>query len=502
FVPARLRGFANLVTDPWNGTVRAIYPGRLGDDGVFIPGIVSALAGKLGYPPAHAELPVAWHGRPDAGIEPFRMFPAQLVPSLPATWLKDKIILIGADLAHTDRHRTPFAAGLPGGGGYLPGILVHAHTLAQLMEERRSVRLGEINEIMLIIVFAATGALLGHLALPLGRRILASTLFIGMLWLSGLIIFNINGFLMPLLSPTLAFAISQWLSDAYSSGEANRQRRFIKEAFGRYLSPSLVEQLLRYPGRLELGGERRYITILFTDIAGFTDLAERIEPATLSRLMNTYFEGVCGAVLAHGGMVNEFIGDAVLALFGAPITLADHAKRAIACARDIDSFSERFRNDCAANGIKFGETRIGMHTGDVMVGNFGSTTRFKYGAMGDAVNTASRIEGLNKHVAGRVMASGVTIADADETGARPVGDFLLKGRHRPLPVFDLTPNGDADALAAYRAAFSLLQNGGTEAARSAFEKLAIMFPGDPLIAFQLTRLRTGVISALVVMTEK
>ena len=502
FVPPRLRGFSNVVTDPWNATVRWIYPGRVGDDGVFIPGVVSALAAKLGYQPWGSDQAIAWRGRPSAGTSPFRSFPAHLVADLPAVWFKDKIIFIGADLTLTDRHRTPFAAAFAGRAGYLPGVVIHAHGLNQLMTARPSPFLSERAEIALIAALALTGTLLGRLGLSLALRILAAGLVLAALWGGGFYVFEACGLLIPLVGPSLAFAIAHWLSDAYSSSEARRQRRFIKEAFGRYLSRPLVEHLLREPDRLALGGERRRITILFTDIADFTRLSEQLEPVVLSRLVNSYFEGVCGAVLSHGGMVNEFIGDAVLAFFGAPVVQPDHAARALACARAIDAFSEGFRAEMAGSSIPLGATRIGIHTGEVMLGNFGSKDRFKYSALGDTVNTASRIEGLNKYFGSRAMASGSTVSEAGDGDARPVGPVVVKGRSEPLPVFDLTPGPDAAQRERYHAAFTLLEQGRTEAALAAFAALAADVPTDRLAAFHLSRLKAGATGTLIVMSEK
>jgi class 3 adenylate cyclase/CHASE2 domain-containing sensor protein len=503
FVPLPLRGFANLVTDPWDGTVRWLYPGRRHEQGAFIPGAASALALKLGHQPAEERLPIAWRGRPDAATASFRSFPAHFLPALPAAWFKDRIVLIGADLTLTDRHRTPFAAALPGREGVLPGIVIHAHALDQLMSGRTAPAIGRQGEAALALLFALLGMLSGSLIQGLGWRLLAAGLVLAGLWVGGYSLFAGTGILVPLLGPSLAFVIAHGLSDAYSSSEARRQRKFIQDAFGRYLSPPLVEQLLHDPSRLTLGGERRHMTILFTDIAGFTHLSEHMEPEQLGQLLNAYFEGICGAVLAHGGMVNEFIGDAVLAFFGAPLEQPDHAARSLACARAIDAFAERFRCERQAEGLGFGITRIGLHTGEVAIGNFGAPDRFKYSALGDTVNTASRIEGLNKHVGSRAMASGTTVAAAADSGARPVGEVVLKGRDEPLPVFELpmatAVNAGPDA---YRAAFALLEQGRTAEARAAFEGLAAAFPADALVGFQLGRLRAGAAGTRIVMTEK
>jgi len=503
FVPPHLRGYANLVTAPLDGTVRWLFPGALLPDGGFVPGVAPALAAQLGIKTDRRERLIRWHGRPDSMAQPFPSFRADLVKVLPPSWLSGKIVLVGADLALSDRHRTPFSTITPGQAGNLPGIVIHAHALAQLLDGRNTRLIDGPLALVLVALAALAGSLLSRLPINLWLRLPLTLLVLLALWAAAFTLFQRFDLMLPLIAPSLALALAQWLTDLYFGGLARRQRRFIEQAFGRYLSRDLVRQLMNDPTRLRLGGERRELTILVTDIAGFTSLAERLAPETVSVLLNTYFEGVCRAVLEHGGMVNEFLGDSVLAFFGAPLAQDDHCARALAAARAIDAFAERFRRERIAEGIAFGATRIGVHGGVAMVGNFGSHERFKYVALGDTVNTASRLEGLNKHFGTRLLTSGPTLAGSAPETVRPLGAVVLKGRHEALPVFELL-SAEAQAepwLTRYRAAFALMEAGAAEAL-AAFAALAAEVPGDPVIALHHQRLSDGANDAVVVMTEK
>ncbi|MBI1206163.1 MAG: CHASE2 domain-containing protein [Azospirillum sp.] len=503
FLPVSLRGFASLLTDPLDGTVRRLFSGAALPDGRFVRGAASALAVKLGYRPADGAVPIAWHGRPDQETLPFRQFRADLVKILPAAWFQDRIVLVGADLTLTDRHRTPFSTAVPGEAGNLPGVVIHAHGLAQLIGGRRPAEPEGGWAIAAVGIASLVGSLLARLPVSLLVRLPLSLAVLGLWWGGGFLVFREWGEIIPLMASSLGLAGAQWATDVYFGAQARRQRQFIELAFGRYLSRDLVHQLMADPSRLKLGGERRRLTIVITDIEGFTALSEQLDPETVSRLLNGYFDGVCSAVLDHGGMINEFLGDSVLAFFGAPVAQDDHAARGLACARAIHQFSERFRETCRGQGIGLGRTRVGVHSGEAVVGNFGSEARFKYVALGDTVNTASRIEGLNKHFSTHLLCSGATVEPSGDRATRPLGSVVLKGRREAVEIHEILPSTAASLawLEAYRSAFTLMQAGSRDAL-PAFQALAAERPNDPVVACHLARLGAGARDAVVVMTEK
>ena len=194
---------------------------------------------------------------------------------------------------------------------------------------------------------------------------------------------------------------------------------------------------------------------------------------------------------AHEGTLDRIVGDAVAIMFSAPVHQPDHQKRAYDCALAMQRYATQYALDLQARGIPFGHTRIGVHCGEVIVGNFGGSTIFDYRALGDAVNTASRLEGVNKHLGTRLCVSAVTLADCRGVSARPVGRLVLVGKTEPLPVFEpltpQTPPGYAP-LAAYDEAYHALASGDPGAAER-FARLHAAHPDDPLVRLHHTRLQ-------------
>jgi class 3 adenylate cyclase len=228
-----------------------------------------------------------------------------------------------------------------------------------------------------------------------------------------------------------------------------------------------------------------------------------VETKELGRVLNDYLEVMTGIVQKHGGMVDKFIGDAVVAIFNAPIDLPDHASAAVRCALEMDRFSNRFGAEQKARGIPFGITRIGVHTGNAMVGNFGSRTRHNYTASGDAVNTAARLESLNKYLGTHISVSGSTRERCKGVTLRPVASVVLKGKTTAIDVWEPLQQDEARSLfiTQYLLAYQALKNGSREVV-GLFEDMARDHSGDVCVAFHLKRLRQGETGATVVMTEK
>jgi class 3 adenylate cyclase len=291
-----------------------------------------------------------------------------------------------------------------------------------------------------------------------------------------------------------------------------RARRLIHEAvnlekantqLGRYFSPNLVRKLVENPNLLHLGGERRELSFVFTDLAGFTSLVEKQEPNVVVPLLNEYLDAMVDIVFKHDGTVDKFVGDAIHVIFGAPIAQPDHAARAVACALEMDTFAHAFARRKQEAGIPLGETRIGVNSGNVIVGNFGGDSMFDYTAHGDAINTAARLESLNKHLGTRIAVSAGAARLIPDFAGRPAGTFILQGKSQRLEVLEpLSPDeAAAPAVQAYVAAYRMLENGQPDA-RRAFESLAESPKRDPLVEFHLTRIRSGESGVTIVMTEK
>jgi adenylate cyclase len=275
-----------------------------------------------------------------------------------------------------------------------------------------------------------------------------------------------------------------------------RQRQAIAErahaSLSRYFSPNLAKRLASDAEAIDLGGQRREIATLFTDITSFTALVETLEPEVLGPLLNEYLTGMTDIVFAHEGTVAKIVGDALHVLFGAPGEQADHAARAVACALALDEHAEVFRERCHKRGIALGATRIGVHAGPAIVGNFGGSRFFDYTAYGDTINVAARLEEANKQLGTRICVSATLADKVRDFRGRPIGDLVLRGKTEALQAFQplQLEQFDDPATASYLDAFAKLKAGDPNAL-AAFAAYVGKQPGDQLASFHLRRLLNG-----------
>jgi adenylate cyclase len=278
--------------------------------------------------------------------------------------------------------------------------------------------------------------------------------------------------------------------------EAERARAQLS----RYFSPSLADRLAEATEDIDLGPQRREVTSMFTDIAGFTTLAESLEPSLIAPLLNEYLTGMTEIVFDHAGTLVKISGDALNVLFGAPTEQPDHAARGVACAIALDAYAEEFRARWRSKGVAFGITRIGINSGPALVGNFGGGRLFDYNAHGDTINTANRLEAANKQLGTRICVSGSVVERIPDFPGRPVGNLILRGRREALPAFEpLTMERHVDAqTAAYLEAFAKMQ-AEDPVALPAFAALLGQTGSDGLVSFHLRRLlagKTGIVVTL------
>jgi adenylate cyclase len=323
--------------------------------------------------------------------------------------------------------------------------------------------------------------------------------------LLGAIVYEAFGmaFWLPGLPAALAWVGAAGVTNWVLHAQTKRDRAQLHRLFEYYLDRKIIDEMVRQNTLPKLGGENRVISVLFTDVANFTSFSEGMDPEVLTALVNDYFEGVCEAIEAEAGLVDNFVGDAVLALFGAAQEQPDHADRAVSAALAIDVFASHFSASQHSRGIDFGITRIGVHSGPAMVGNIGTRKRLIYGALGDVLNTGSRLEGLNKVTGTRICVSGDTVSQSRRHVFRPVGEFVVKGRHHATEVFaPLDPRANRpERLARYETAFAALRAGDPGAAAQ-FAELHREDPADPSVAFHLKRLEAGQSGSEIVMAEK
>jgi adenylate cyclase len=268
----------------------------------------------------------------------------------------------------------------------------------------------------------------------------------------------------------------------------------------RYFSPGLVDLLSQDAEDIDLGAQRRDITSMFTDIASFTTLVEGLPPDTIGPLLNEYLSGMTQIVFRHGGTLVKIIGDALNILFGAPTDQPDHAERAVGCALALDAFSEAFRGRWRERAVAIGVTRIGIHSGPALVGNFGGGQFFDYTAYGDTINVAARLEAANKQFGTRVCVSGSVVERTPDFRGRPVGYLRLRGRSEDLLAHEpLTAERHHDALTVeYRQAYARCE-ACDPAALPAFAALLGRDSGDGLVSFHLKRLLAGAVGVAVAL---
>ena len=511
FIPPSKRAEANLLTDPFDQSVRKINPGgertpsgqRI-DTPHHPAGFVRKTLELYGRQAPKEAIEIAWRSKPDAETPPFPTFSAAVVPFLPESFFKGKIVLIGAIVSMTDRHRTPLAVIDDGDQGNMPGIYVQAHGVTQILEGRTPPHMDVLPTALIVLTAAALGVLLSLLKRGILFNVAVGALLIAAYWAGAVVGYGYGLPMLPLVSPTIAFAFSIWMMDVFIGRGERKQREFVQGTFSRYVSPAVVNQLVADPSSVSISGTRREATFIFTDVAGFTTLSEQLTSEALSDTLNEYLDGACDIILKYQGTIDKFIGDAIMAIFNAPIPQPDHPERAIKCALELDAYAEAFRIARNAADIPIGITRIGIHTGEATIGNFGSQSRMDFTALGDTVNTAARTEGVNKYFGTRICATEQTVARCPSLKFRPVGDIVLKGKLTATglycPVADDAP---AALIDGYNAAYEILHDhDDNPAAVDAFKALGAEFPDDPLIKFHLKRMSQNIVSARVVMDDK
>lgn len=351
-----------------------------------------------------------------------------------------RIVIVGRDLraapelgmAQADLFATPFIAEA---GGLQSGIRIHA-TIVENALTGAAVRPARPLAMLLANLAAAlAAAAVFRRARPLvaaaAMVALAASVF-GLAWAA----FAHAGTWLPYAAP-VAVVFVAWLAHLLRAYFAERARREeVKRAFSLYVAPTVVDQLLADPKRLALGGEVREITIMFTDLKGFTGISEKMPPDVVSRVLTEHFTAMTDIILAHGGTVIQFIGDAIMAFWGAPLDDPDHRLHAVEAAVEMQRGMAKLRGELAAQGMPELHMRIGLNTGRAVVGNMGSRRRFAYSALGDCVNLASRLEGTNKAYGTRILIAGETAKGVGEAVAlRRVDLVRVAGKTEAVEIF-------------------------------------------------------------------
>lgn len=408
------------------------------------------------------------------------------------------ILLLGSSATGLqDLHATPLRLSIP-------GVAVHAQIIEQMIHSQHLTRpdWASGGERLLIVVLGVLVVALAYRIGPLWTAFIGAAAVAGACAISWYA-FTRHQLLLDPVFPALSVLAVYLVFSLLRHLQSEREQRWVRAAFSSYVSPKLVEQLVENPAHLKLRGERRELTFVFTDLAGFTALVERSEPALIVPLLNDYLDGMIRIAFDHDGTIDKIVGDAIHLIFGAPVTQPDHAARAVACALRMDAFANDYATRKQKEGIPLGETRIGVNTGPTVIGNFGGDLRFDYTAHGDAINTAARLESVNKFLGTRICVSGHTVERCPDFQGRPAGTLLLKGKTRGIEVFEPLPEEvmASERVVAYLEAFERMKRKDPGAA-DAFSALLHRHPEDRLAAFHLKRLRNRETGATVVMADK
>lgn len=415
-----------------------------------------------------------------------------------ATQIKDHVVFFGATAKGLgDTIHSPL-------GELIPGVEGHVQLVEQLLAGDLVLRPVWENDVLILLLLGMWLVL----SVLLNRARPAWSILLTALVIAGLMSFSFWLFvtqqtLLDPIYPTLAVTLLFIVMTLPRYLQTESDQRWIRDAFSRYVSPNRVAYLQANPQNLELGGVYRECSFVMTDLAGFTTLMEKHDSALLSTLLNDYLDGMIQIAFRHDGTLDRIVGDAVAVMFSAPIQQPDHAARALACALEMDGFANGFSAHWQAQGIPFGRTRIGVNTGTVLVGNFGGKSMLDYRALGDAINTAARLETVNGQIGTRICVSGTTVAQCPDFIGRPIGQLVLKGKSEPVAAFEplSAEQHNETRITEYRAAYALM-DAETAEADETLRVLAEKYPDDPLIAYHRNRYADGSRGSRVVLKSK
>jgi len=407
--------------------------------------------------------------------------------------LRDKYVLIGGMLPGTDQVRTPLSNLLPifEKRPSISGIEAHAHMLAQVLENDRRASIG-FSTNLLLAMFVSFCAIV--------TAIWASQFY--RLWplIAGqiVIIFMTPIFLENLGYSTLDFPafghIILWFASfgiviSLARSVGAEKREFVQGALGQYLPKAIAAEIIQDPAKLELQGEEREIYALFTDLEGFTKLTHAIQPDETASLLNDYLQLLSETVLKYGGTIDKFVGDAVIAFWGAPIAKPDDADQAALCAIAMWEAGEKFRKEASDDIPPIGKTRVGLHRGHAVVGNFGGRDRIQYTALGDAMNTAARLESANKQTASSILVSREAMKNVSAVAFRPLGRVTLSGRSTPVEIFEPVRPENTDFAETLATMYDKFDS-GQEDKRKDIRKLAEKLETDIALQKLVERIET------------
>ncbi len=404
--------------------------------------------------------------------------------------LKDKIVLIGSTMQELhDNFPTPFLQQVSEEGEKIkvemPGVEIHANAIQSILDQNFIYKanawlifLLNIALALLILIVVRKNTTLLNLFL----FFLLSALYIGL----ALLLFVKGHVTVPITTPILVILFSFIGQISYQYILSQQEKRMLRGVFSHYVPEKLIQEIIAHPEKLALGGEEREVTVLFSDIAGFTTLSEKIPPAELVTQLNEYLTAMTNVILKHDGIIDKFEGDAIMAEFGVPVHFEGHEKAACLAALEMQQELKKLRNKWQRENKPIFETRIGINTGKVIVGNMGSETVFDYTVIGDHVNLGARLEGANKAYRTKIMVSNFTYEAVKEDFIfRPLDLIRVKGKTKPVQVYELIGTADTSFTDQFMEMLDLFNQGliayrlqQWDLAREFFEQCLRLVPDD------------------------
>ena len=372
-----------------------------------------------------------------------------------------------------------------------PSVEIQADAVRQIFARRapQAVPIGfALTLVMGLIAIVAASALSPVLGALVGLAALAA------IWSGAIVASLVGDRLIDPVMPSIGGLFVFMTSSVSSYALVSRREAHIRSRFEQHLAPAVVKRIAENPGLLKLSGEKREITALFTDIENFTAMTHRAGPEQLVSVLDEYIEGMAAIVMKHGGMVDKIVGDSVHAFFNAPLDLSNHPQHAITCAQEMRIWAKGFQCRTGPSQIGFGRTRIGIETGVAIVGDIGIRSKLDYTAHGDSINSAARLEALNKRYGSTICVGPFAASQCTSTPFRPLGVTSLRGLDVPVEVFEpWPPETTSNWRDRYLSAYRSIESDKNDAAR-VFEELAAECPDDPVPRLLAAELR-AVLSA-------
>ncbi len=401
---------------------------------------------------------------------------------LPASDFRNKLVLIGPTATGIgDFAVTPFTSSVQA----FPGVEVHANFISDILGGHFIHRglLENLIDLIVIVLFSLGAGVLLTTVPPI-RATATLILLLGVfLWLAYMLFADYRIWIAVFL-PGVTLTTNYAAIVSYRFFFEEREKKKVRGAFQQYLPPSLISQIMEHPELLRLGGEEKELTALFSDIRGFTTLSEGLTPKQLVDLLNHYLSEMTAIIFKRWGTLDKYIGDAVMAFWGAPIPQTDHPLRACRAALDMSKALERLRTEWASHGRPAIDIGVGVNTGLMLVGNMGSERRFNFTIMGDNVNLASRLEGLNKQFGTRLIISEATYRRVStELVARELDLIRVKGKMKPVRIYELVATAEEagpfrDLINRFQEGLDAYRSGQWEEAGKIFAALHNDYPND------------------------